>query len=71
MDPDAGQAAPQVHTALTELLEPGTPVDHLTRNEFYEAARSDRLALVIASGDERWYANVLLTVGAVENPPTP
>jgi L-fucose mutarotase len=63
MEPDAGPA-PAVHAELVGLLEPATPVMRLSRAAFYAATRSDQLALVIASGDERWYANVLLTIGA-------
>jgi L-fucose mutarotase/ribose pyranase (RbsD/FucU family) len=37
----------------------------VARHEFYLATRTDDLALVIVTGDERWYANVLLTIGSV------
>lgn len=33
------------------------------RFEFYELCKSDAVALVIATGEQRLYANVLLTVG--------
>lgn len=36
------------------------------RFEFYEAARDDSVSLVIATGEERVYGNILLTVGVVE-----
>lgn len=64
MDPDDG-AASAVHTELIGLLDPDTPVAHLLRADFYAATRSDDLALVIVSGDERWYGNILLTIGSV------
>jgi L-fucose mutarotase len=64
MDPDDGGVRP-VHAELVGLLDPETEVAHVPRSEFYAATRSDDLALVIASGDERWYANVLLTMGAL------
>jgi len=35
------------------------------RFSFYEAARSPDVALVIATGEQRIYANILLTVGVV------
>ncbi len=35
------------------------------RFEFYEAARSPDLALVIATGEQRVHANVLLTIGVI------
>ena len=37
----------------------------LRRFEFYEAARGPDLALVIATGERRIYANILLTIGVV------
>jgi L-fucose mutarotase len=37
----------------------------LRRFEFYDAARSPDLALVIATGERRIYANILLTIGVV------
>ena len=64
MQPDDG-SAPAIHGELVALLDPGTPVEHIGREDFYLATRSDRLALVIATGDARWYANILLTIGAV------
>jgi L-fucose mutarotase/ribose pyranase (RbsD/FucU family) len=33
---------------------------------FYELTRSSDLALVVASGDTQFYANVLLTIGAIK-----
>lgn len=62
MDSDDG-AEPAVHAELVGLLDPETRIAHVGRADFYTATRSDQLALVIASGDERWYANVLLTMG--------
>jgi L-fucose mutarotase len=56
---------PAVQTELVGLLDPGIPIGHLAREDFYAATRSDDLALVIVSGDERWYANILLTIGSV------
>jgi L-fucose mutarotase len=55
---------PPVHAEITAILGAGTRIEHVARTDFYTATRSDQLALVIASGDERWYANVLLTMGA-------
>jgi L-fucose mutarotase len=63
--PDSGDGPPPVHPALVEALPPGTPIDHVSRFDFYTATASDQLALVIATADLRPYANVLLTVGVV------
>jgi L-fucose mutarotase len=35
------------------------------RFEFYDAARGPNVALVIATGEQRIYANILLTLGVV------
>jgi L-fucose mutarotase len=37
----------------------------LERKAFYEAAGSDAVALTIATGEQRLYANILLTIGVV------
>jgi L-fucose mutarotase len=39
------------------------PIMSHQRFEFYDAARSADVAIVIASGDTRHYANLLLTIG--------
>jgi L-fucose mutarotase len=41
------------------------PAQRLDRFAFYAAARSEDVALVIATGERRVYANVLLTLGVV------
>ena len=42
---------------------PGVPFSALQRMPFYEAARHPDVAIVIATGDQRVYANLLLTIG--------
>ena len=44
-------------------LGTGVPIESHQRFEFYDAARSPDVAVVIASGDTRHYANLLLTIG--------
>lgn len=44
-------------------LGTNVPIESHQRFEFYEAARSADVAVVIASGDTRHYANLLLTIG--------
>ena len=39
------------------------PITSHQRFDFYDAARSADVAIVIASGDTRHYANLLLTIG--------
>jgi len=43
----------------------GLALKPVGRFEFYEAARRADTALVIATGEQRIYANVLLTIGVV------
>ncbi|SDR71102.1 L-fucose mutarotase [Brevibacterium siliguriense] len=55
--------APAV-TGYEEIL-PGVSFIGHERFAFYDAAREPDVAVVIATGDERQYANLLLTVGVV------
>jgi len=64
MAPDEG-GTPQVQADIARLLGAGTNVGSVARHQFYAATRTDDLALVIVTGDDRWYANVLLTIGAL------
>ena len=63
MVPDSGDE-PAIFAEFRELL-PGLQLQALERFAFYEAARSPNLALAIATGEQRIYANLLLTVGVV------
>ena len=47
------------------VLPQGTAFRGLERFAFYEAARDPDVALVIATGEQRIYANILLTIGVV------
>ena len=40
-------------------------LDLLGVQEFYDQAEGDDVAITIATGDQRWYSNILLTIGAV------
>ena len=44
---------------------PGIELEPLGRFEFYDAARGPDLAVAIAPGEVRVYANLLLTIGVV------
>ena len=56
---------PPIFAEFRAALAPGPDLRPLTRFEFYDAARHGDTALVIATGEQRIYANVLLTVGVV------
>ncbi len=64
---DDGSEAPII-AEFRALLPPGTPVYTHKRFEFYDACRDSDTALVIASGEQRVYANILLTIGVVLPP---
>jgi L-fucose mutarotase len=64
MNSDNGDEPP-VHGEFVGRLGPETTITSIPRAAFYAATNSDQLALVVVSGDERWYANILLTIGSV------
>ena len=64
MRPDDG-TTPEFWQDYQRHLGPDLPIDPLERFAFYRTCREPDLALCIASGDTRHYANLLLTVGAL------
>ena len=62
---DPGAPTPDAHPDLLARLPDGVEVDRILRMDFYPATNTEDLALVIATGDLRLYANVLLTIGVV------
>ncbi|HRK31260.1 MAG TPA: RbsD/FucU family protein [Tepidisphaeraceae bacterium] len=66
--PHAMATDPPIWTEFRRVLsEAGCTADlkKLSPTEFYAAAGSPDVALIIASGEERIYANLLLTIGVV------
>jgi len=63
MVPDDG-SEPGIFADFRTLL-PGITLQALDRFSFYAAARGPDLALAIATGERRIYANILLTIGVV------
>jgi L-fucose mutarotase len=63
MLPESG-AEPAIHAEFRALLGE-VPFTRLSRFQFYDAARDPDTALVIATGEQRVYANILLTIGVV------
>jgi L-fucose mutarotase len=63
MIPDTGPEPP-IFAEFRQLL-PGVELKPLGRFQFYDAARGPDLALGIATGESRVYANLLLTIGVV------
>jgi L-fucose mutarotase len=68
MVPQEGPEPPPIFAEFRELLGEDIPLQTLGRFEFYEAARGQDIALVIATGEQRVWANVLLTIGVVLPP---
>ena len=61
MQPHDG-SEPEIFTEFRRLLPTHTLVG-LERFAFYERARSRDVSLAIATGEQRLYANILLTIG--------
>jgi len=64
MMPADGVEAP-IFESFRNILPPGIDLEPLERFDFYDAARQEDVALVIATGEQRVYANILLTIGVV------
>jgi L-fucose mutarotase len=57
---------PTVWSRYADILGPGLPIRAVARDDFYAQSCGPKLAFAVASGDERLYANLLLTVGYVD-----
>ncbi len=62
MVPD-DKADQPIFREFRQLLSKTLDLTKIGRFEFYDKARSNDTALVIATGEERIYANLLLTIG--------
>ncbi len=56
---------PPIVAEYRKLIPKAVPFASLERFDFYDEASSPDTALVIASGEQRVYANLLMTVGVV------
>jgi L-fucose mutarotase len=64
MEPPDGQVVP-IHQTFRTLLPESAPLTARKRHEFYSEVKSPATALVIATGEQRRFANLLLTIGVV------
>lgn len=64
--PDTGPEPP-IFDEYRKLI-PGIELGTLHRFPFYDAARSRDTALVIATGEQRTWACILLTIGVIQPP---
>lgn len=64
METPDGAVVP-IHGKFRELLPETVPLSAKKRLDFYAEAKCPATTLVIATGEERRFANILLTVGVV------
>ena len=66
--PYAMEGDPPIFAEFEKMLEPAgvSELEPLERFAFYDAAKSSDVGLVIATGEQRIYANLLLTIGVVK-----
>lgn len=57
---------PEIYQEYKDRLLSEVEFTSLERYAFYNTAKSDDLLLVIASGEKRRFANIILTVGAIK-----
>ncbi|AMM21594.1 RbsD or FucU transport [Frondihabitans sp. PAMC 28766] len=53
----------EAHSDYRSLLGDDVPFDLVDRFAFYDVARSDDVGLIVATADQRLFANLLLTIG--------
>jgi L-fucose mutarotase len=55
-----------IHDEFLNILGDNIPMTKVKKNDFYREARSQDTCLVIASGEIRRFANILITIGVVK-----
>jgi L-fucose mutarotase len=65
MIPPDGSDQP-IFQEFGEILGDDVPLEKIKRFEFYDKAKSPDTCLVIATGEVRRFANILLTIGVVK-----
>ncbi|HET6452240.1 MAG TPA: RbsD/FucU family protein [Spirochaetia bacterium] len=65
MVPDKGPE-PAIFSEFRRILPGSTPMEKKARFAFYDEARTPDVALVIATAEQRVYANILLVIGVVQ-----
>lgn len=60
--PDAEQVEIPIHDEFRAAL-PGVEFGEISRWDYYEAARAQEVQVVVATGEQRLYGNLLLTIG--------
>lgn len=62
---DDGQAPP-IAQEFRKMLPAPVPLEAYARQDFYAAVRDWRTSVIIATGEQRLFANLLLTIGYVK-----
>lgn len=57
---------PEIFNEFKQVLPKSLQLDGLDRFQFYEEVRKQNTSLVIATAEQRVYANLLLTIGVVK-----
>jgi L-fucose mutarotase len=57
---------PAIGADFRQILPEGLPLEAISRQPFYDAVGLPGTTLAIASGEQRLFANILLTVGVVK-----
>ena len=65
MSPPDGARQP-IHDEFKKILPADVPMTIYKRAEFYEKVKQRETTLVIATGEQRRFANLLLTIGVVK-----
>ena len=59
---------PEIHDQYKAMLDDALPWTEMERYAFYDKIKSPDTTLAIATGEQRRFANLLLTVGVVKLP---
>jgi len=62
----ADESRQTIHSEFEEMLGTDIPLKKLKRFEFYEEVKSNDTCLVIATGESKRFANILLVTGVVK-----
>lgn len=65
ISPPLDEDEPPVFADYREILPDDLEVQKIQRFDFYDAARDKNVALVIATGEPRTWACILLTIGVI------
>ncbi|MCF6176797.1 MAG: RbsD/FucU family protein [Victivallaceae bacterium] len=57
---------PEIHTEYRQMLDNDIEITEMERWSFYDRIKSSDTSLIIATGEQRRFANLLLTIGAVK-----